>query len=212
MTTFAQLKTKVRNAVKDNSTNPASTPKVSDEELLDYATYALADYSRHFPIEKLLVVDPPAQAIARPDDMVPGEKSLKLVEVGSGKFLTRVTLSEGAALPAVGDYYCWRGGQVVLSATPQSAVTLHYHGLHPYPAADEDALSVPLADEELIVTYMAALFHRKLGTVAAKLDRFRESGARDDNPLVLMYDVLMKDYNAKVADRLHRGTVRIRRM
>ncbi len=212
MTTFAQLKTKVRNAVKDTNTSPTTTPKVSDEELLDYAIYALADYSRYFPIDKLAVIDPPARVIAAPVDMVPGEKSLKLVEVGSGKFLAKVQLSEGTVLPTVGDYYVWRGGQVVLSTTPQSAVTLHYHALHPSPISDEDALTVPPADEELIVTYMAALFHRKLGTVAAKLDRFREAGARDDNPLVLMYDVLMKDYSAKVHDRLHRGTVRIRRM
>jgi hypothetical protein len=209
MTTFAQLKTKVRNAVKD--TNP-DTQKVSDDELLDYCGYALADYSLYFSRHSLLVVDPPTATIAPPGDMVPGENSLKYVEVGSGTFLTKVQLGEGITLPTIGDYYCWRGGQVSLSATPQSVVTLHYQALHPTPDADDDVLTVPRADEELVVTYMAALVHRKLGTVAAKLDRFREAGKRDDNPLVLMKDVLMQDYNAKVADRLHRGTVRIRRM
>jgi len=209
VTTLVQLRQKARNFVKDTITDPTKQ-KVSDEELSDYALYAIADYSSHFPRSLVHLVNPPVASIAAPDDMVPGESSVDLVEVG-GKFWAKVLLTEGVSLPTTGYFYFWRGGQLTLSTPPSSPVCVHYRGLHLMPEADEDVLTVPLADLELLVVYMAAKFHQKMGTVAAKLDRFKETGRRDDNPLVFMHDVLLQQYNEKLADRMHRGTVRVRK-
>jgi hypothetical protein len=209
VTTLMQLRAKARNFVKDTIEDPTKQ-KVSDEEVNDYILYAIADYSSHFPRSLVLAVDPPLTSFAAPVDMVPGESNVDLVEVG-GKFWAKVLLTEGVSLPTSGNYYYWRGGQLTLSTPPSSPVYVHYRGLHLMPAADEEVLTVPLADEEFLVVYAAAKFHQKMGTVAAKLDRFKEVGRRDDNPLVFMHDVLLQQYNEKLADRMHRGTVRVRK-
>jgi hypothetical protein len=196
MTTLAELRTKARSFIKDTGDGVTVPQKVEDDELNDYAVYAIADYSTHFP--RALVqtnATPVTVPLDPPTDMIPSEDAVQLVEISSS-FWTEVTLREGSSLPATGNYWYWRGEQIYLSSTPDVPVYVHYDGLHLLPTQD---------------TYMAAKFHQKMGTVAAKLDRFRESGKRNDNPLVTMHDLLMQDYLDKIADRMHRGTVRIRR-
>lgn len=210
MTTLAEIRTKARNFIKDTGDGVSIPQKVSDVELADYANDAIGDYSRHFPRSLILTVTPPVSPIDPPTDILPGEDAVRQVEA-DGSFWTRVYPGEGVPLPSLGDYWYWRGGKIYLSSTPSTTLYIHYSGLHLRLMVDADILTVPLADEELIVIYMAAKFHQKMGTVAAKLDRFRERGQRDDNPLVLMHEVLMKDYNNKIADRMPRGTVRMRR-
>jgi hypothetical protein len=205
MTTLAELQTKVRNFVKDVN----DTPKVSDEELAEYIGYALADYSYHFP--RMLVAEYEAAALLDvPTDMVPDENSVEGVEVSS-ELWTKAEIGQGEKFPTTGKFWYWRGSQVALASLPSVSIYLHYRGLHAFVAPEEgDAvLSVPKANEELLVIYAAAKFHQKIGTVAAKLDRFKERGERDDNPLVFMHDVLMRQYYAKIADRMPRGTVKI---
>jgi hypothetical protein len=206
MTTLLEMRTKARNFIKDTS----GTPKVSDEELTDYLHYALNDYSTHFPLRKVLDVDPPTATIDAPADVVPGENSVEFVEV-SNTLWSRWKVEEGSSLPTTGKYWYWRGGSIAFPSTPTSAVSVWYLGLHPFPATDDDEFTIPLADQEMLVVYSAALFHEKVGTVAAKLDRFRESGKRDDNPLVLMHEVLFARYDKLVASRLPTGTIRLRK-
>jgi hypothetical protein len=210
------MRTKVRNFTKDTN----ATPKMSNEELDDYIAYALADYSRHFPRQMLLVVDPPTATASLPDDAVPDENSVDGVEVSSVLW-SQWKVQEGQPLPVSGKYWYWRGGVITFPATPSGAITVWYRGLHPMPVEvveDEEPaegaivdFTVPVTDQELIVTYSTAKFHEKMGTVAAKLDRFKERGERDDNPLVLMHEVLFRRYHDMVGERLRRGTIRLRR-
>jgi hypothetical protein len=210
MTTLAELRTKARSFIKDSGDGVTVPQKVADEELTDYAVYAIADYSTHFPRSLVQTHSTPVTVpLDPPTDMIPQEDAVQLVEVSSA-FWTEVTLREGSSLPATGNYWYWRGEQIYLSSTPEVPVYVHYNGLHDLPDQDADVITVPAANLELLVVYMAAKFHQKMGTVAAKLDRFRESGKRNDNPLVTMHDLLMQDYLDKIADRMHRGTVRIR--
>jgi hypothetical protein len=206
MTTLLDLRTKVRNFIKDTG----AAQKATDDELDDYLTYALNDYSTHFPQQRVFEVDPPTATVSIPTAAVPGENSVEAVEV-AGAIWTYWKVEEGASLPTSGKYWYWRGGSITLPSVPSSAVSVWYRGIHPFPSGDDVDFTVPDADQELLVTYAAALFHEKVGTVSAKLDRFRERGERDDNPLVLMHEVLMRRYDKLVADRMPRGSVRLRR-
>jgi hypothetical protein len=206
MTTLSDLRTKVRTFIKDTG----ASQKVENTELDDYLLYALSDYSTHFPLRKVLEVDPPTATIAAPSDMVPGENSVEFIEVSSAIW-SQWKVEEGVSLPITGKYWYWRGGSVAFPSVPASAVSIWYLALHPFPAADDVEFTVPLADQELLVVYAAALFHEKVGTIAAKLDRFKESGKRDDNPLVLMHEVLFARYDKLVASRMPTGTIHLRR-
>jgi hypothetical protein len=207
MTTLVEMRDTVRDFVRDDRAN---SQKVTDAELTGYIRDAIADYSRHFPRSLVAVVDPAENPVASPVDMLPCEDAITWVEIG-GIIWQEFTLTAGCTIPTSGNVWYWRGGQITLPATPSTPITLHYEGLHLMPAADDDVLTVPAANEELIKLYAAAKFHQKMGTVAAKLDRFKETGSRDDNPLVLMHEVLIARYEQMVADRLPRGTVHIRR-
>ena len=210
MTTLAEMRAKVRNFIRDTNLDETRR-KVTDDELDDYLGYALSDYSLHFPRQSLLEVDPPTATVSAPLDSVPGENSVDLVQVGADIW-TPWKVQEGESLPTSGKYWYWRGGEIAFASTPADAISVWYRGTYPFPAGVDDSFTIPTADEELLVLYAAAKFHQKMGTVAAKLDRFKERGERDDSPLVLMHDLLMREYNAKVSDRLHRGTVRVRRI
>ena len=206
MTTRAEMREKVRNFLKDTTTQ-----KASDEELNDYLDYALADYSQHFP--RCLVAEyTPAMDIPPPADMLPGE-SVDAVEVDDTIWPQYYL----GATQMPSQCWYWYGENIRLSEMPSRGVRLHYRGLHAFvipqgKSYDEAELTVPLADEELILLYTAAKFHQKVGTIAAKLDRFRERGERDDNPLIMMHDLLMQQYQQKIDDRIRRGTFRLRRV
>ena len=206
MSTLADMRARVRNFVRDTN---ADTQKLSDAELDDYLFYALADYSRHFPRQRVLEVDLPSRSVSAPPDMVPGENSVFVVEV-AGALWTEWRVGAGESLPTSGERWYWRGGAITFPAAPPGPVSIWYRGLHPLPSGEED-FTLPMADEEMLVVYAAAKFHQKLGTVAAKLDRFKERGERDDNPLIMMHEVLMAQYHQIVASRKHKGSVRVRR-
>ncbi len=209
MTTLAEMRTRVRDFVRDTNADE-SRRKVSDAELDSYLRSALSDYSLHFPKHLVLDVTDPTATIDAPADMLPGEESVYMVVI-DGETWTEKPISEGESLPTSGHYWYWRGGSITFPAAPSSIVSVWYRGLYPFPTADDDSFTFPIADEELVELYAAAKFHQKLGTVAAKLDRFKERGERDDNPLVMMHEVLLGQYNALVASRKHKGSVRMRR-
>jgi len=203
MTTLEGFRTKARNFLKD-----VGTQKVSDAELLDYLTYALADYSYRFP-KGVVATESAAATIAKPSAALPGE-SVDGIEI-DGDFWEEFTFRQSASLPTTGQYWYWRGSEtIVFASTPAADIGVHYRSLRDIPSADDDVLDVSVADEELLVIYVAAKYHQKVGTIAAKLDRFKEEGRRDDNPLVFMHDVLMRQYEEACSWRAHKGTVRIR--
>jgi hypothetical protein len=159
----------------------------------------------------MLVVEyEPASLLDVPTDMLPDEKAVEGVEV-SGELWMLAEVGPGEKFPTTGKFWYWRGSQIALSAEPTVPVYVHYRGLHAFVAPDngDAVLSVPKANEELLVLYAAAKFHEKVGTVAAKLDRFKERGSRDDNPLVFMHELIMRDYLGKITSRLPKGTVKI---
>ena len=209
MTTLAEMRARVRDFVRDNNADPARW-KVSDAELDSYLRQAVYDYSTHFPQQEVQEYAAPTAALTPPADMIPGESSVYQVEI-DGDLWTELGFSEGESLPTSGHYWYWRGGKLTFPSAPTNTVYVWYRALYPFPATEDDAFTLPLADEELIELYAAAKFHQKLGTVAAKLDRFKEKGERDDSPVVLMHEVLMERYRELVADRKHRGSVRVRR-
>lgn len=212
MTTRGQMRESVRNFLKDTTTK-----KASDAELDDYLDFALADYSYHFP-RKLVAEYTNLQLLTPPTDMVPN--GVEAVEVDDSLW-PQVTLG------STKQGWFWYGENIKLSRTA-SVARVHYRGLHAFivpegftvpldgdghpigELKDYGVLTVPKADEELLQLYAAAKFHQKVGTIAAKLDRFREKGERDDNPLIMMHDVLMWQYHQKIDDRIKRGTVLIR--
>ena len=206
MTTLLEMRGKVRNFIRDTNADEARR-KVSDAELDDYLGYALSDYSMHFPKSKVYQVESPPASIEMPSDSLEAE----LVQVGADVWV-EWKVEEGGTLPTSGKYWYRRGDEIAFASTPASAVSVWYRGTHPFPAGDDDSFTIPAFDEELLVLYAAAKFHQKMGTVAAKLDRFKERGERDDSPLVMMHDLLMREYQVKVAERMRGGTVRLRRI
>lgn len=208
MATLEEMRDRVRDFVRDTNTD-IERRKVSDAELDVYLEEALAEYSVRFPMRST-DDSSPAASIAPPSDIVPGDTSLYQVEV-NGVLWKQSTPAAGDTLPTSGTYWYWRGGQIALSSTPSTTVTLWYGATWPFPAQDTDPFTIPDNDLELLELYAAIKFHQKLGTVAAKLDRFRERGERDDNPLVMMHEVLRKQYEELVRARSHRGAARIRR-
>jgi hypothetical protein len=208
MTTLAEMRTRVRDFVRDTNAD-VSRRKVSDTELDIYLRESLAEYSYRFP-DRGVDDNVAAASVSPPSDMVPGEDSVSIVEVSSSTY-TQHHVAEGEDLPTTGKYWYWRGGTITFSTTPTATISVWYQKQWPFPTGDAVAFTVPIADEELIELYAAIKFHQKLGTVAAKLDRFKERGERDDNPLVMMHEVLRRQYDAICQSRMPSGAVTVRR-
>jgi hypothetical protein len=202
MTTVAEFVTKTRNFLKDQR-------QVTDEEIIVFLGDAIADYSYHFPRGKVATVTPTGGVIALPADSV--QDIVDGIEV-DGTLWSEYTPEPGKALPTSGNCWYRYGDSIKLAAVPAGAVNLHYRAMYPIPVSAGEEIEVPRVDDELLVIYAAAKFHQKIGTVTAKLDRFREKGERDENPLIFMHDVLIRQYEQKVADRKRRGAVRLRRI
>lgn len=214
MTTWGSLRAFVRAELKDENDTKY---KWSDTLLYLYLKDALADFSQYFPLPRYQVelvyddVTPPIGYVL-PSDFL---KDV-LVESPLGTHLIRYTKAPGKKLleKNVPTHYRIEGKRLKLNATTDETVLLTYHALHPCPSAEDDndfELTIDLQDEELIRLYMKAEAHGFVRGKAARLDRFKPVGTRDDNPLIPEVEFTHQDYMAKVFERLGGKTHFLRR-
>lgn len=204
--TWGQILTELREDLQDTS---ATSPRYSDKLLYLYAKDAVADYSLYFPLR----VD--AREITPVNGIYPLPENFIdeiFVECPRGVYLTPRPIRPGivkiaSTIPF--RYEIESGGVYIDAATPFS-IWLTYYATHGFPAS-EDALAfeltIPPTDMELVRLYVRARIAAQIRSRQANLDRYREEGRRDDNPLGLEYRALMDEYHLKVQQRTNTSAI-----
>lgn len=164
----------------------------SNAQLDRWLAEAIRDYGRALPRQATatLVTVAGQAAYPLPADWDGGP--LLLVEHPAGRFRQEVAtaggdVAEEAALlepipPARQPYrYEVFAGQIWLRPAPAASgesVAVWYTATYPLPAADEEALATPAADDDLLVWFICGRALRWIGTDEAKRQRFeRQRGA-----------------------------------
>lgn len=208
MKTWGQLITELREELLDTAT----TPRWSDGLLYLFTCDALRAYSYDFPRK----MDRVELALSGSSYPLPSDYLEDIfVENPEDRYLSRRDPVPGRAYNVLSKstQYFIEGGALYLNGPTLEKVLLTYHALHPIPTSETDtafALTIPDADIELIRLYVSAKIHGQMRAKQARLDRFDQgSGPRDDNPLLPEVNVLMREYERKVADRKGGGVVKL---
>lgn len=211
--TWQDLLTEVRVDLKDPSGS-----KWDDSTLYVWLKDAVRDYSTYFPYRvdraELTASDTENKVYTLPAEFV----DTIYVESPKGTYLEERNPRPGARYADTPSPYTFvtDGGSLILSGPPSTgdSVWMTFHAVHLLPTGPEETtftLTVPDADIELIRIYMVAKAQTQYRGNQARLDRFKETGRRDDNPLEDEVIYTMDDYYRKIASRFKGGVVKLYR-
>jgi hypothetical protein len=213
MTTFGTLLGQIRADLKDTNEDKY---RWTDAALYIYIVDAIRDYSIHFPrrVDRYEMTESGGSYPLPPDFVseihleCPQDRFLELRHSRAG--ITYKTL------PTRPWYYYIDGGNVYLLGAPREddEVLLTYSSLHTIPTSETDTtmvLTVPDRDIELLRLYVKAQAIEFVRTKAARLDQYKMTGKRTDNPLEPEARNLMEEYYRKITDRKPPRAVRLYR-
>lgn len=212
MYTWKQLLADIRSDLQDTG----DKYRFADTTLYLYAKDAIRDYSQWFPrrMDQVgLFLDPTGTYFPLPADYIEDI----FAEAPKDRFLERRQEHPGLRyMQYLKPFYYWtEGGNLYLDCkTYTDELLFTYYATHPVPASETDedfALTIPDLDLELIRIYVKAKALGQTRSRQANLDRFKNRGARDDNPLQPEYEDLMSEYDRKVAERSTGGVIRLYR-
>jgi hypothetical protein len=206
MTTWGDLLADLREDLQDTST---TNPRYSSKLLYLYARDAVADYSQYFPIRvDARQIAPVNKRYPLPDNFV----DEVFVECPRGFYLTPRPIRPG--IVKVGTTTPFRyeieSGGIYLDAATTQSIWLTYYATHDVPTSETDTsfeYSIPPGDMELIRLYVRARIAAQIRSRQANLDRYKEDGRRDDNPLGVEYSSLMDEYHLKIQQRTHTSAI-----
>lgn len=205
MADWTTLLNDIRLDLQDTSDNP----KYSDKVLYLYTKDAIRDYSTWFPKRN----DHVAMTLVNGAYPLPVDFIEDIhVECPGDTYLEKRYAQNGVSFKktSVPSSYYVHGGNLYLSAPTTLPVYLSYLGAHPVPMSELDGtfqITVPEADLELLRLYVKAKTLGQLRGRQAALDRFKVTGARDDNPLIPETGDLMGQYHAAIAQRVRGGVI-----
>ena len=191
MTTWAQLLSDIRSDLQDVSANP----RYPDTLLFLYAKDAILDYSQWLPRRLDRVeIQPVGEAYPLPVDFLDDI----LVEYPLDHMLERRQERPGYKYRTSlkPNRYYLEGGNLYLNGPASDPVYLTYHATHSLPASEADQtflLTIPDKDLELIRLYAKAKAYGQTRGRQANLDRFKQKGVRDDNPIQPEVEDLMAE-------------------
>lgn len=202
MITWGTLLSNIRLDLKDP---PSDKPKWTDEMLYLFTCDAVRDYSKEVPLDKFRVVlTAQGGTYTIPSDFIVDNT----VELEAGYYLEKAVDRPGIRVqtPTKATQYRLVGGKVYIEPSPAdgSTILFSYGASHTTPddASDSDGeISVAIQDEELLRLYVKAKAIEQFRTAQSNLDKFKPAGDRSDNPLFEEYDLLMKAYREKLAER-----------
>jgi len=157
MTTRAELRTVIRNQGIDDST-------WSDNEVNQWIADAIAEYSIHFPRWRESA-DNACVAEQHEYDLPADFLHALSVEYPAGEdpavFLERASESPGGL---DSDHFDIQGTKLILGPSPSAGetYTLQYQAHHDYPDADDDTLTIPDEDLEILILFVVWKAYRRL--------------------------------------------------
>ena len=198
-TTWEIFLSQIRSYLKDNN---STTPKYSDDLILLYTQDAVRDYSQWFPLVKRAEVQNSGGSYPLPADLI----DVRAVECPEESYLARRMVRPGRRykMVHVPTHYWVAADGLYLNSETADPIYLTYASVHDVPAAVgvPFTFTVPTRDMDLLNLYVRAQCLGQTRSRQANLDRFKRTGRRDDNPMLVETNTLMDEYYAKVAERV----------
>lgn len=204
MTTQADFQSQLRLRLND-----PTKARWSDSELAMYLAESTSRYSKLFPRlrEQEFAPDGVSSRFAVPDDLI--DNKIHEMWVIADEVMYEIP---GGVLKVRRPerYFDVVGAEIVLNFIPRASTTVRvrYSALYIMPATGEAMM--PSEDEDLIYLWAEHLAWRKIGGSDASLSRWKESGNRDDGPIIPHYVMLERQYNRMVEEKKAGGRFLVR--
>ncbi len=213
---LATLRWMVRDTLNDTETEDGvdvkypESPKWTDRELNAYLQEAINYYSNFDSAEYIIDTD---------TSLVTPTMFRSVKEVIDVSYYDNVSkewrlLQQSSRHGERGNHKSWEmsSGNLKLYGAFQDPTLLQIRVLVPYrvPVSDLQELTVPYDDWDILSLYAQAKAYIRLAGQSAQLDRFKEEGKRNDNPVTPIARMLMQQAESRLKDR--RGPRVIRRV
>jgi len=173
----------------------------TDLELGTFLQAAVKEYSQDFPRERRMTftADGTSDSFDIPTDLIDDaihRIRFRMNDAAWQEVPRREVRSNYSNL-----FFETIGQELVFGYQPTDGTVFEivYDGLHELP--DAGASTVPSEDEDLIFTFAQFLAWRRVAGNDAALSRWKETGKRDDNPLIPQHVFLRRDYDDGVKRR-----------
>lgn len=204
MTTWATLRQNIRLQLDDTG----DTPKWTDAELLLYVKRAVQAYSQYFPMDAT-ATPTGSDGDYTVEDTWDIDRVSHTTDADYEEFLEELDRLPGQAM----HYYLegWWREDTTLSVYPTTLedVKIYYTSCHTLPTQDSSVLTVPIDDEGLLEVFVLRKCHDRYVGKTGLLDRWKESGKRDDNPILMSVINWQRQWEHGIAQRLSRRRLRM---
>jgi len=179
----------------------------TSDELLEYVRAALDEYSQYFPfVTAVTPTGADGVYTMDPEWTVTGVSHLDASDYE--QFLEELRLLPGRGLSQSSRGW-WRVGDTLyVRPTTLDSVAVYLTTRHTIPTSDASVLTVPSTDEQMIVDFICGMAVERFSIKTALLDRWREKGKRDDNPVEVPRSVFRKNFERAILARLSKATLR----
>jgi hypothetical protein len=221
MTTRSEIRAIIRrDKLKDTT---ATTYKFSDETINESINDAIRDYSNYFSRQLRTVL---AHVDNQTEYTLPSDfrEAQTITDTNAYKYnklsnsdrerrafydttyptyYTEIPYYTTASIQE--KFYSIWGDKLYITPAADIDLILYYNAYHPVLRDDITHITIAQDDEDLIIIYAWATCLSRDAGQDALLQRWDEgSGRRDDNPVLMQYTRLFKEYKQKIEDRLAR--------
>lgn len=210
MTTRADLMTVLTLRLDDAD---RSAPRWSDDELHLYLRESVDRYSKLMPRlrDQEFTSDGVSSRYNVPDDLVDRKVLTVTISRSSGGFAQEIDQRNWR--PRNSNRY-WEviDDELVFGFVPPAGqiITIRYQALHSLPEDDISNTTVPSEDFDLIYLWAEALAWKRLSGNDAALTRWKESGARNDSPMIPHHVLLERQYEKLCKEKKAGGRALVR--
>jgi len=212
---LATLRGMVREAMNDTTTETGidlvypDAPKWGDREIDNYVREGIGFINRF--IQREVIIETTREHYR--DDLI--TRAIEIVGVSFYDTQTR----EWMSIPRFsrrghrGTFHYWdlNAGRLALYGAypPNVLMEIHMRMPYPIPMNDTQEILVDAEDWDILSIYAQAKCYTRLAGQSAQLDRWKEEGKRNDNPITPIACMLMQEAEKRIQDR--RGPRSIRR-
>ena len=212
---LSSLRWQVRSGLNDVDDDPdldflyPESPKWSDRELNGHLREGIAELSNYMPNEVMIET---SRSLLRPDVFrrITDVLGVRYYESQLNEWVSLTRFSRRTARGPQ-QSWDWANNALVLHGRYPDDAKLEVHVSIPFvvPQNDLAALDIERDDWDIVSIYAQGRAYLRLAGQSAQLDRWKEEGKRNDNPITPIGRMLLEDASNRMRDR--RGPRAIRR-
>jgi hypothetical protein len=209
---LAAIRWRVRDGLNDSDTvagidmSYPETPKWTDREINGHIIDAIGFFNKH--VQRPVIIETTMDMVR--SDLLRSFSEITNVRYRNvNEWATILRFQRKRALPP-DSYWDFQHGELRITGRYPQGAPLEIEGLTPYPIPrnDFEELQIDFSDWDILTIYTMSRCYLRLAGQSAQLDRWKEEGKRNDNPITPIGRLLYEDALQRIQFRLGPRAIR----